>query len=164
MDQATVSALKKKGVLVTCGYGMGIGGWAIAPFRKSAVVSLDHKSVLPTDAEAALIRSYTEFIIRKIYYPYLVEEILREGVEGHNTTLLVKGPEWPSCGMRGWAYRRMMWTQGPTFYPCRETTKPFPPPWDLIQLFDHIESTIPKRWEEWKADHAAMVGAVLVEN
>ena len=155
MTEDEAKAMMTKGLLITTGYGGGIGEWAVACFIKSAVVSVDMASTLPTDAEVALIRGYTEFIARGLYKPHAIEEILRKGVEGHNTLILVKGPDWRSNGENGWAYRRKSWTQGPTFYPWMETKKPAPP-WNLVQVMDHIQNMVPKKWKAWKAEHSTL--------
>lgn len=161
MERTEIVALKDKGILVTTGYGEGIGGWALAGFRKSPVVSLDHASAMPTDAECQLLRGYAEYVARLIYHPHFIQEILEQGVEGHNTTLFLKGPDWHPNGECGWAYRKMTWTQGPTFIPCMDSRPA--PPWSLLRLLDHVEmmgGRRNERWERWKAEHPELVEAV----
>ncbi len=120
---------------ITSGYGMGLGGSAIASFRENLILSLDEKTALPTDEELELICSYRRELVTKMYRR--AEDILAmefPAIEGHNTTILIKGSGWPPNGEEGWACRRMTWTQGASFFPSN-TCKP-PPPYSLKEVID----------------------------
>lgn len=137
-------------VPVSQGRGLGICPFATMMFERP-LVSIDVESVMPTDDETRLVRTYIEFGVRRYFNETWVNKILSAKlpvVEGHNTLVLLKGPAWRPNGESGWAYRRITWEVGPSFMPFDDG------PWSLLQALDREETdTYPRKRvnEKWLA-------------
>lgn len=121
------------------------------------IITLDIESAMPTKKELEMLKSYREYIVRRLYNKAsAILDMKLPAESGHNTTSFLKGDYWSSNGKRGWCYSRISWRQGPTFFPTEDTAKPFPPPWTLLQVLDHINEMNNKPfapWETWKKVH-----------
>jgi len=122
-------------------------------------------SVMPTDDELRQVRSFIEFVGKRIYGA-AAKRILAMPLPadpGHNTIVLVKGGLYKGNPQptEGWSYKRYTWETG--VFPYR--TAPFRP-WDLSEVLDAIEGdvvtersdgtqrAVPRApWKKWKVAH-----------
>lgn len=140
--------LRQRKIPLTTGYGTGIGGTMLARETRNFIVSLSSETSKPTRQELDLICTFREAIVRNIYRnPKTILDRDYPAARGHNTTILIKGPRWPANGRNGWAYRKMTWTEGPTFSPSSGATNPSPP-YTLEQV---LERACPG-WRNWPTD------------
>lgn len=152
--------LLERDIAVTAGRSAGFGVLA-GVFDVNCIVSIDIESVMPTDAEVDQIVAYQDFVVHRFYRgPAVLDRRRPPQISGHNTAILIKGDAWHSNGAAGWAYRRITWSVGPSFFPWRDTVEPVAPPWSLLQVLDHINGVFPARseadgstWRAWKAEH-----------
>ena len=92
-------------------------------------------SVMPSDREIQQVRSYMEFIARRVYEG-AAKRILampRPGIGGHNTVILVKGALYKGSRQptKGWTYRRESWEVGPAGRADRDAEAPGVAPGDI---------------------------------
>ena len=112
------------------------------------IISLDRESAMPSEKELARLRSYQEFLIRRVYNETYVEQLLAQPLPkcgGHNTTIFMKSRD----RAQGWFYRKMTWTQ--LYHPPIFLAGAVFQPLTLAGLLDRIESFGLKQWAEWKA-------------
>lgn len=116
--------------------------------RRNWVVAVDYTVSAVTDDEAALIRSYTEYWIRRgVYTDHSIEVMLGDpdGVSEDtvNTLILYRHDH------GGWAYRRSNWAQLPWPAPDHD-------PLSLLEVLDRAENGGPvvnAKWAAWKNEH-----------
>ena len=83
------------------------------------IISLDVDSLMPTDEELALLKSYQEFLIEAAYNEHFAERLKRLELPkcvGHNTVVFRKGSHLEGTDNH-WFYRRASWINGPTYVP-----------------------------------------------
>lgn len=129
---------------VTEGGGTGVGGVIVAACRLNPVLALHFESSPPTNEELQLLADYRAALVHWMYPRD--EGILAmdfPAVEGHNTTLFVKGPCWPPNEEDGWAYRMMTWNIGPLFIPTSSTKTRAP------HTLEQVLERIKPGWSKW---------------
>lgn len=122
------------------------------------IASLCYESVMPTEAELRMIRSYIEYAVKSHYNETYQEKIFAKPLPaegGHVTKIFRKGARWmhQEDPLGGWVYRRMTWEDG--FWPQWPA-----PRVSLIDLLDHMHAMtwneVPElypKWVKWKAEH-----------
>jgi len=124
------------------------------------IISLDVDSLMPTDEELALLKSYQEFLIEAAYNEHFAERLKRLELPkcvGHNTVVFRKGSHLEGTDNH-WFYRRASWINGPTYVPyaLSEDYKPH----TLRELLDRIQNLVPQKWERWKENNKKVFSAV----
>ena len=123
------------------------------------IVSLDVRSVMPTDEELRQIRSFCEYIVSYIYDESHQRRILANKLpmaSDHNTIILHKGRQYGSDD-NAWFYRKMSYSD-PTFAP-NPTHVQYDPP-SLMQLMSRYELLFPERWDDWKTARPEIFSAM----
>ena len=117
------------------------------------IVSLDVHSVGVTELELAQLRSFAEYEVRRAYYGAWAQRILLAApfrCDGHNTVVFARRAD------GGWSYRRASWEIGPMYVPTWDD-----PPIPILAVMDRIAGErADGDWEEWKAGHHDLFGAV----
>lgn len=118
------------------------------------VVSLDRESFMPTRKELLQLRSYCEFVARRIYSELYARDILNVDLPrcpGHNTSIFRKGLSRATGTEKQWFYRKITWRSGPMYAPdpFGDNYKPH----TLVELLDMIEALFPEKWQAWKQKH-----------
>jgi len=140
------------------------------------IASIDSESVMPSEAELRMIRSYIDYAIRATYNETYQARILAKPFPaegGHVTKIFRKGSKWleqeplyerngevtnvfhgdarlvnGGDPREGWVYRRITWDGG-LYWP--QWPKPRQ---TLIEVLDHINGPEPfEPWERWKREH-----------
>ena len=123
------------------------------------IVSLDRKSVMPTDEELGMIASYCAFAVQNLYNSRYVKKIMARDFPkeaGHNTVIFRKGSPIREGTERHWFYRFISWETGPAYYPDATLNeyKGYP----LLKILDHLQYLVPKPWIAWKNDRPLIFG------
>ena len=128
---------------------------------KYYLICVDYESsVLPTDQELRMLKSFMEFKIRAWYNERWAEKLLAKEFPadaGVNTLIFRKGGVWDTnkAPYEGWGYRRMTWTQGPMYVPDRLADDYEPP--SLITVLERCldlkHTSFGEKWTEWKSEH-----------
>ncbi len=122
------------------------------------IANLSSASVMPTEPELRMIKSYIEYAV-KSYYNYTYQDLIfakpLPAEASHVTKIFRKGARWThqSDPLEGWVYRRMTWEDG--FWPQWPA-----PRVSLIEVLDHIHTAtwtekpeIYPEWAKWKVEH-----------
>lgn len=123
------------------------------------IVSLDRKSLMPTDEELGMIASYCAFAVQDLYNSRYAKKIMARDFPkeaGHNTVIFRKGSPIRDGTERHWFYRRISWKTGPAYYPDA-----MPDEYQgcsLLQIMDRLQCSVPKPWIAWKNDRPLIFG------
>lgn len=111
----------------------------------------------PTDAEAAMLRSYIDEYIHYFLGDRERDRMLKRALDvegGVVTRVFIK------YGTDDWGYRVVTWQYGPTYVPSGPKTRgteheyvKHRGPLTLEQVMDLDHDIYPKRWLDWKAAH-----------
>jgi hypothetical protein len=125
------------------------------------IASIDRESVMPTDSELRMIRSYIDYSIQATYNLTYQERILAKPFPaegGHVTKIFRKGGKWldRENALEGWVFRRITWDGG-LYWPTWPA-----PRLSLMDLLDYINSynagvaqrgVLDESWVKWKQAH-----------
>lgn len=131
------------------------------------IIALDRESFMPTDTELAQLKSYCEFVVKRLYNETWQKRILQEPLPkcgGHHTLIFLNGMR-PRMHYKGqpagtWFFRRRLWREGPRYVPYVNEVGVYRPH-ALTQLMDRIEDVSHERWQEWKQMHRHFFGNVF---
>lgn len=124
---------------------------------------IDSETFRPTDAEAAMLRSYLDEYIGRWYNGTWKAKLKDRAfdIDGGANGLIFR--KW---GEGDWAYRRQSWSMGPTYVPehprIREQREKPMGPLSLAQVMDrthaHGDEKPSENWTAWKAAHPEIFG------
>lgn len=123
---------------------------------------IDKDGHRPTDAEAALLRSFLDEYIQHWYRESWITKMAERpfDIDGGANGIVFR--KW---GPDDWGYRRRTWQYGPVFVPehprIRGQRENPMGPLTLLQVMDRINSICDEplqRWVEWKAAHPDLFG------
>jgi hypothetical protein len=122
------------------------------------IACVSYESVMPTEAELRMIRSYIEYAVKSCYNQTYQDKIFAKSLPaegGHTTKIFRKGARWQHQPdpLEGWVYRRLNWEGG--HWPQWPA-----PRVSLLEILDHMHTStwnekpeLFPQWVKWKAEH-----------